>query len=30
VLYPEFLKDEFWYLLESGKLEYNAFRMREI
>ena len=30
VLYPEFLKDEFWQLLESGKLEYNAFRMREI
>ena len=30
VLYPEFLKDEFWDLLENGKLEYNAFRMREI
>ncbi|MDO4870362.1 MAG: NUDIX hydrolase [Bacillota bacterium] len=30
VLYPEFLKDEFWHLLEDGKLEYNAFRMREI
>ena len=30
VLYPEFLKDEFWHLLEDGKLEYNAFRMREL
>ena len=30
VLYPEFLKDEFWDLLDNGKLEYNAFRMREI
>ena len=30
VLYPEFLKDEFWDLLMNGKLEYNAFRMREI
>lgn len=29
VLYPEFLKDEFWQLLDEGKLEYNAFRMRE-
>ena len=27
---PEFLKDEFWNLLDNGKLEYNAFRMREI
>ena len=30
VLYPEFLKDEFWELLDGGKLEYNAFRMREV
>ena len=29
VLYPEYLKDEFWQLLESGKLQYNAFRMRD-
>ena len=28
VLYPEYLKDEFWELLDSGKLKYNAFRMR--
>lgn len=29
VLYPEYLKDEFWQLLDSGKLQYNAFRMRD-
>lgn len=29
VLYPEFLEEEFWQLLDEGKLEYNAFRMRE-
>ena len=29
ILYPEYLKDEFWELLDSGKLQYNAFRMRE-
>ena len=29
VLYPEYLKDEFWELLDSGKLQYNAFRMRD-
>lgn len=29
VLYPEYLKDEFWTLLDSGKLQYNAFRMRD-
>lgn len=29
VLYPEYLKDEFWHLLESGQLQYNAFRMRD-
>ncbi len=29
VLYPEYLKDEFWRLLDSGKLQYNAFRMRD-
>lgn len=29
VFYPEYLKDEFWELLDSGKLKYNAFRMRE-
>ena len=28
ILYPEYLKDEFWELLDSGKLQYNAFRMR--
>ncbi len=28
-LYPAFLRDEFWQLLEEGKLEYDAFRMRE-
>ena len=30
VLYPDFLKDEFWDLLENGRLEYNAFRMRDV
>lgn len=29
VLYPEFLEEEFWQLLDEGRLEYNAFRMRE-
>ena len=29
VLYPEYLKDEFWHLLENGQLQYNAFRMRD-
>lgn len=29
VLYPEYLKDEFWQLLEEGKLQYSAFRMRD-
>lgn len=29
VLYPEYLKDEFWTLLDSGKLQYNAFRVRD-
>lgn len=29
VLYPEYLKDEFWTLLDSGKLQYNAFRVWE-
>lgn len=28
-IYPEWLKDEFWQLLDEGKLEYNAFRIRE-
>ena len=29
VLYPEYLKDEFWQLLDGGQLQYNAFRMRD-
>ena len=29
VFYPEYLKDEFWELWSEGKLQYNAFRMRE-
>ena len=29
VLYPEYLKDEFWQLLDNGELRYNAFRMRD-
>ena len=29
ILYPEYLKDEFWDLLESGRLQYDAFRLRE-
>ena len=28
IIYPEYLKDEFWELLDNGKLQYNAFRMR--
>ena len=29
VFYPEYLKDEFWELRNEGKLQYNAFRMRD-
>ena len=29
ILYPEYLKDEFWDLRESGRLGYDAFRVRE-
>lgn len=29
VFYPEYLKDEFWQLREEGKLQYNAFRLRD-
>ena len=28
-LYPAFLRDEFWKLLDEGKLDYNAFKVRE-
>lgn len=28
-LYPTFLGDEFWKLLDEGKLEYDAFKVRE-
>ena len=27
-VYPEWLRDEFWQMLEEGKLEYDAFRRR--
>ena len=29
VVYPHYLRDEFWQLYDDGKLQYNAFRMRD-